>query len=71
MRDGETWIYYTGNFISHTWWDWLSYDFSKGTRDLAVLMLARMPEDHWVSLDAEGDEGWVMTKPWGPPYEIL
>ncbi len=71
VRDGETWIYYTANRISHTWWDWLSYDFSKGTRDLAVLMLARMPEDHWVSLDAGADEGWVMTKPWGPPYEIL
>ena len=34
-------------------------------------MVARMPEDHWISLDAGEEEGWVMTKPWGPPYEIL
>ena len=35
--------------------------------NVAVLMVARMPEDHWISLDAgEDQEGWVMTKPWGP-----
>ena len=34
-------------------------------------MLARMPEDHWISLDAGDQEGWLMTKPWGPAYEIL
>ena len=34
-------------------------------------MAARMPEDHWISLDAGEQEGWLMTKPWGPAYEIL
>ena len=71
VRDGETWIYYTASRLNHTWWDWLSYDLSKGTRDVAVLMVARMPEDHWISLDAGEEEGWLMTQPWGPAYEIL
>ena len=71
VRDGETWIYYTASRLNHTWWDWLSYDLSQGTRNVAVLMVARMPEDHWISLDAGEEEGWVMTKPWGPAYEIL
>ena len=34
-------------------------------------MVARMPEDHWISLDAGEEEGWLMTQPWGPAYEIL
>ena len=71
VRDGETLIYYTASRLNHTWWDWLSYDLSQGTRDVAVLMLARMPEDHWISLNAGEEEGWLMTKPWGPAYEIL
>ena len=71
VRDGETWIYYSASRLNHTWWDWLSYDRSQGMRNVAVLMLARMPEDHWVSLDAGTEEGWLMTKPWGPPYQIF
>ncbi len=71
VRDGETWIYFTASRVNHQWWDWLSYDPSKDMRDLAVLMLAVMPEDHWISLDAGVEEGWLMTKPWGPPSGIF
>ena len=72
VRDGETWIYYTASRWNHTWWDWLSHDVSQeDTREVAALMVARMPEDHWVSLDAGADEGWLLTKPWGPPYQIF
>ena len=34
-------------------------------------MLARMPEDHWVSLDAGETEGRFQSKPWGPPARIF
>jgi len=34
-------------------------------------MLARMPEDHWVSLDAGSKEGWLLTKPDGAPRQLL
>ena len=72
VRNGETWIYYTASRKSHNWWDWLgTYDPAKGMRDEACAMLARMPEDHWISLDAGEDEGWFQTMPWGPPQEIL
>ena len=71
VRDGETWIYFTASRLNHAWWDWLSYDLSTDMRDLSVLMLAVMPEDHWISLDAGADEGWLMTKPWGPPHGIF
>ena len=29
--------------------------------------MAKMPEDHWVSLDAGVPEGWFLTKPWHYP----
>ncbi len=69
---GETWIYYTALKWSHNWWDWMGHhDPEKGVREVASVMLARMPEDHWVSLDAGGREGWLLSKPWGPPQEIF
>jgi hypothetical protein len=34
-------------------------------------MLAKMPEDHWVSLDAGNQEGSLVCKPWGPPHEVF
>jgi len=34
-------------------------------------MLAKMPEDHWVSLDAGSTEGWLLTKPYAPPEKLL
>jgi hypothetical protein len=34
-------------------------------------MLAKMPEDGWVSLDANEQEGFFVCKPWGPPHEIF
>ncbi len=72
VKDGETWIYFTASRWNHRWWDWLSHDLAQeDMRDVAALMVARMPEDHWVSLDAGVDEGWLLTKPWGPPYQIF
>ncbi|PYV13964.1 MAG: hypothetical protein DMG07_13085 [Acidobacteria bacterium] len=72
VRAGDTWIYYTGNRWSHNWWEWLdAYDAQRGIRDIASVMLARMPEDHFVSLDAGDAEGWFQSKPWGPPSEIF
>ena len=40
-------------------------------RQLSFGMLAKMPEDHWVSLDAGNNEGSFVCKPWGPPHEIF
>ena len=72
VKDGETWIYFTASRWNHRWWDWLSHDLAQeDMREVAALMVARMPEDHWVSLDAGADEGWLLTKPWGPPYQIF
>jgi len=34
-------------------------------------MLAKMPEDHWVSLDAGAEGGSFTCKPWGPPHEVF
>ena len=34
-------------------------------------MLAKMPEDHWVSLDAGKEGGFFTAKPWGPPHEVF
>ena len=67
VRAGDTWIYYIGNKWSHNWWEWLdSHDPQKGIREIASVMLARMPEDHFVSLDAGETEGRFQSKPWGP-----
>ena len=41
------------------------------TRDAVSCMLAKMPEDHWVSLDADSSEGSFVCKPWGPPHEVF
>ena len=71
VRDGETRIYFTASRLNHAWWNWLNFDLSRDMRDVAVLMLAVMPEDHWVSLNARSSGGWLMTKPWGPPLDIL
>jgi len=71
VRDGETWIYYTGRVYRHNDWDRRSRSETVLPRDEAFAMLAKMPEDQWVSLDAGNTEGWVLTKPFVPPAQLL
>lgn len=71
VRDGETWIYYSGRFGRHNDWDLRGRPVKCLPRDESFCMLARMPEDHWVSLDAGGEEGSFTCKPWGPPHEVF
>ena len=73
--NGDTYIYYTGSRPRHSGWDYFKFVDecrNKGDfRDLCSPMLAKMPEDHWVSLDADNKEGSFLCKPWGPPHEIF
>ena len=71
--NGETWIYYVAVIWPHTWWAQLEYfERDKGVlRNQSCFMLAKMPEDHWVSLDADDQEGSLVCKPWGPPHEVF
>ena len=62
-KDGQTWIYYLTQRNRHSWWDiWEKWEQTKSSRERALGMLARMPEDHWVSLDAGSTEGVLLTK---------
>ena len=64
--EGNTYIYYSGWRYGHTAWSQKKV-FQDETRDLrqsAVAMLAVMPEDHWVSLDAGAREGTLLAGPW-------
>ena len=73
VLNGDTWIYYSARKDRHTGWsqeEVLSKE-SGDAREIACCMLAKMPEDHWVSLDAGGSEGFFVCKPWGPPQEIF
>ena len=64
LRDGETWVYCLMQQFRHCWWSIQArWDRDRSMRDAAVGILAKMPEDHWVSLDADGGEGWLLTKP--------
>ena len=71
--DGDTWIYYTACKHRHTSWDQNRYMAKHGNdaRQSHCAMLAKMPEDHWVSLDADANGGSFTAKPWGPPHEIF
>lgn len=73
VRDGETWMYYTAAPNRHTMWsqEQLMAEHGNDARELYCCMLARMPEDHWVSLDAGSQEGWFLTRPCAPPLELL
>jgi len=64
--DGDTYIYYSGWRYRHTAWSQKeAYGQTKrDSRQTVCGMLAIMPEDHWVSLDASGKEGWMLTGPW-------
>jgi len=70
--DGETWIYYSATSHLHSWWHVLEqYDRDGSVRNVCCGMLAKMPEDHWVSLDAGPSEGSVLTKPMFVYPELL
>jgi hypothetical protein len=71
--DGDTYLYYTAVRYQHN--DRTQRAYMKAhnfdMRDAVSCMLAKMPEDHWVSLDADSKEGSFVCKPWGPPHEIF
>ncbi len=71
--DGETWIYYGACAYRHTSWAQEGYlaEHGNDVRQSHCCMLARMPEDHWVSLDAGSEEGWLLTKPYAAPSQLL
>jgi hypothetical protein len=71
--NGDTYLYYNGFRNNHSHWSALeTFEKLKGKKqDLQCAMLAIMPEDHWISLDAGNEEGNFICKPWGPPHEIF
>ena len=71
--DGDTYIYYTGVRYQHNDRGQRSYmeAHDHDMRDGVSCMLAKMPEDHWVSLDAGDSEGSFTCKAWGPPHEVF
>lgn len=72
VRDGETWIYYSTQRNRHSWWDiWAQWEQKKSSREGCFGMLAKMPQDHWVSLNAGSKEGFLVHKPWGPLHEVF
>lgn len=71
VHGGDTWIYYTARRDLHCWWHVWELEKSVPHGHLGCCMLARMPEDHWVSLDAGDNEGSFTHKPWGPPHEVF
>jgi len=73
VRDGETWMYYTACAERHTMWSQEQCLAERGNdaRRMSCCMLAKMPEDHWVSLDAGSSEGWLLTKPYAAPSQLL
>ena len=70
VKDGQTWVYYLGQRARHCHWNWITQR-DESMRESGYAMLARMPEDHWVSLDAGSTEGWVLTKPHHLGMEFL
>ena len=71
VRDGDTWIYYSSRCHRHNDWDRRLSKNKVIPRNEGFGMLAKMPEDHWVSLDAGADGGSFTARPWGPPHEIF
>jgi hypothetical protein len=72
--DGDTYIYYSGWRYGHTAWSQKKV-FVEDERDLrhsAAAMMAIMPEDHWVSLDAGAEEGTLLAGPFRQlPHRLL
>ena len=63
VKDGQTWIYYHTQLNRHSWWDiWEKWEHTKSSRERSFGMLATMPEDHWISLDAGSKSGSLLTK---------
>jgi len=73
VKDGDTYIFATAVSYRHCHWDAQEqYARDKGdVRNQSVGMLAKMPEDHWVSLDAGEEEGVLLTKEIGLPQRLL
>jgi len=73
VLNGETWIYYTAVRFGHNAYGQFKYleEHKNDMRNAASCMLARMPEDHWVSLDAGETEGWFLTRVWRLPAQLL
>ncbi len=73
VRNGETWIYYTASAARHTMWshEQTLTDLGHDARKTHCCMLAKMPEDHWVSLDADRGEGWLLARAYGAPSRLL
>ena len=71
--DGDTYLYYTAVRYMHNNRSQQAYmkKHNYDMRDAVSCMLAIMPEDHWVSLDAGAKEGWFLTKPHAPPSRLL
>jgi len=71
--NGETWIFYLALIDRHNAGDKLRQIIRDNgdVRNRSCYMLAKMPEDHWVSLDAGTEEGSFICKPWGPPHEVF
>lgn len=69
VLNGETYIYYTAGRFQHNERTQTAYMKANNydMRNAMSCMLAKMPEDHWVSLDAGAEEGWLLTKPWHYP----
>lgn len=73
VRNGETWMYYTACINTHTMWsqEECLAEHGNDSRQLSCCMLAKMPEDHWVSLDAGAQEGWFLARPYATPSRLL
>ena len=73
VLNGDTWIYYNANSYLHTSWSQEEYlaQSSGDARRSSSCFLAKMPEDHWVSLDAGNSAGFLVAKPCSPPQAIL
>ena len=74
VREGDTYIYYSAFRYGHTAWEQekVFKDKKRDQRESAVVMLAVMPEDHWVSLDAGLEGGTLLAGPFRQlPRELL
>ena len=70
---GDTYIYYTAVRYQHNDRTQRAYmaAHDHDMRGAVTFMLAKMPEDHWVSLDAGSRAGWFLTAPYAAPSQLL
>lgn len=71
--NGETWIFYLALMDRHNHGEALRQALRNtgDVRGRCSYMLARMPEDHWVSLDAKDDEGWLLMRQQAPARVLV